>query len=97
MKLYRFNYCNEIIECKVVKETKRTVVYYHPLSEMQWKVLKKELDAPIGFTSRNVVATSREKLFEASFLVVDSNIEYHEKEIKRLQEEKNSILKLLNK
>ena len=97
MKLYRFNYGNEILECHILKETKKAFVYRLPNSEEDCTVLKKHLDAPTGWASKTIVATSREKLIESGISVVDSNIEFYKKTIKRLQEEKNSILKLLNK
>ena len=97
MKLYKFNYHNEIEECEVVKETKRTYIYHLPYSKIDFTILKKELDAPIGARSRDVVATSREKLIEISLLIVDVNIAFHTKELYELQEERNNILKLSNK
>lgn len=89
MKLYKFNFRNEIIECEVVKETKKTFMYQKPNSQVIWTALKKDLNAPNYSGSHKIVATSREKLIEAGVLVVDSDIKFHEKQIVRLQEEKH--------
>lgn len=96
MKLYKFNYNNEIMECEIVKETKRTYVYNLPYSKIDFTILKKELDAPIGARYRDVVATSREKLIEISLLIVDVNIEFYRNKIERLKEEKRSINEYLS-
>ena len=97
MKLYKFNYHNEIEECEVVKETKKTFVYCHPNREERWTVFKNSLDKPMNYTSRNVVATSREKLIENGLLTVNESIAFYTKQLHRLQEERNNILKLSNK
>ena len=96
MKLYRFNFRMEIMECEIVKETKRTYIYHLPYSEVNFTILKKDLDAPNGITPRNIVATSREKLIEVGVLVANDNIAFHKKQMEKLQEEKNNILKLSN-
>lgn len=92
-KVYKLNHSDKIIECEVIKNTDKTIVYLEG-SCWQRTVRKVDLNQPNNFLT-TIVATSKASLIDAIKKTVNNEIKRLEDSIEYQKEKLNNILKKL--